>query len=222
MRRLFKIAIVLSIILTSTNSFAAEQQIDLFSPRKQTPDSKIPDLLAKPEKFEKSNNLRKKIGSFKLAKGEILYVKGIVTDAFGVPITNARLRIWQTNSAGKYHSLLNEDSEFIDHDFAMSGEASTDNLGQYGFITIFPGFYLDRAPHIHLIVEHPRFSSVETQIYFEDHERNKKDPNYLAYDKAERKMVTAEISYVNENNHELGKVAVFNITLDGIHQYKGF
>jgi len=222
MRYLFKIAIILIVVFTSTNCFAAKQQIDLFSPKKQTPDSKISELLSKPKIFEKSNNLRKKIGSFELAEGEILYIEGVVTDAFGVPITNALIKIWQTNSAGKYHTLLDKDSEFIDNNFAMSGEASTDNLGQYGFITIFPGFYSDRAPHINMIVHHPKFSTVQTQVYFKDHEFNRKDPNYLIYNEDEREMITANIEYVNKNNPKLGKIATFNITLDGIHQYKGF
>jgi protocatechuate 3,4-dioxygenase beta subunit len=222
MRCLFKIAIILIVVFVSVDCFAARQQIDLFSPKQQTPDSKIPDLLAKPKTFEKSNNLRKKIGSFELAEGEILYIEGIVTDAFGVPITNAFIKIWQTNSAGKYHTLLDKDSEYIDHNFAMSGEANTDNLGKYGFITIFPGFYSDRAPHIHMLVHHPKFGTVETQVYFSNHKRNTKDPNYLVYNENEREMITANIEYVNKNNPKLGKIATFNITLDGVHQYKGF
>lgn len=222
MRNLLKIVTILVVVFASVDCFAVKQQIDLFSPRQQTPSSKIPDLLTKPDLFEKSNNLRKRIGSFEFAEGEILYLRGVVTDAFGVPITNVRIRIWQTNSAGKYHTLLDNDSEFIDKNFAMSGEASTDNLGQYGFITIFPGFYLDRAPHIHMIVSHPEFGSLETQVYFSEHKRNKKDPNYLMYNKNEREMITVQIKNVNEDKPELGKIATFNITLDGVHQYKGF
>ncbi|MFC1659823.1 hypothetical protein ACFL0U_04625 [Pseudomonadota bacterium] len=198
-------------------------QVDLFSPRKQTPNMIISDVISKPEIFEKSNNLIKKAGSFETAAGEPLYIKGIVSDAFGVPIMGVVIRIWQTNAAGKYHTLLEEeDSEYLDPNFSVSGEAATNNIGQYGFITIFPGFFDNRAPHINMIIAHEKFGRVETQVYFEGHIRNKKDPYYLSYTDKEKQMITADVEYVDQKYPDLGKIVTFNITLDGVHQYKGF
>lgn len=215
--------IVVSFTLSfSFVSHSEINQVDLFSPRKQTPNTVISDIISKPKVFEKSNNLVQKSGSFEVAVGEPLYIKGSVSDAFGVPIMGAVIRIWQTNSTGKYHTLLDEDSEYIDQNFSMSGEATTDNLGKYGFITIFPGFFDNRAPHINMIIAHENFGKVETQIYFEGHARNEEDPYYLSYTEKEQKMVTANVEYVDESNITLGKIATFNITLDGIHKYKGF
>jgi protocatechuate 3,4-dioxygenase beta subunit len=223
MKRFFSFAIVVLAASFCSFSYASEvKKVDLFSPMKQTPNTVISDDLSIPQVFETSNNLTRKAGSFEVATGEPLYIKGIVTDAFGVPITGASIRIWQTNAAGKYHTFLEEDSEYIDHNFNMSGEASTDNIGRYGFITIFPGFYDDRAPHINMIISHESFGKVETQMYFEGHEKNIKDPYYLAYTDEEKQMVTATVKYVDDKYPELGKVATFNITLDGVHQYKGF
>ena len=148
------------------------------------------DNLTKPEVFHKSNNLTRKAGSFKKAKGEPLYIKGKVTDAFGVPISNAKIKIWQTNSAGKYHSLLETYSTYLDPNFIMSGEANTDNLGNYEFITIFPGFYDDRAPHINLMVSHDDFGIIETEFYFKNHPLNKTDPVYFAYPRQDRELLT--------------------------------
>ena len=70
-----------------------------------------------PDNFVSSNNLAKKSGSFYRAFGEIIFIQGTITDSFGLPITSAVVEIWQANSAGKYHTLLEEDSEYIDKYF---------------------------------------------------------------------------------------------------------
>lgn len=195
---------------------------DLFNPMKQTPSVLMVDNLTKPDTFHRSNNLTRKAGSFKKAKGEPLYIKGKVTDAFGVPISNAKIKIWQTNSAGKYHSMLEMYDTYLDPNFIMSGEANTDNLGNYEFITIFPGFYDDRAPHINLIVSHDDFGIIETEFYFKNHPLNKTDPVYFAYSRQDRELLTADVRYLNRDNFKEGKVVVFNIVMDGIHAYKRY
>ncbi len=202
--------------------FADEKAIDMFRPLEQTPSVAIVDNLTKPDVFAKSNNLTRKAGSFKKAIGEPLYIKGIVTDVFGVPISNARIKIWQTNAAGKYQDLLSEYDSFRDPNFIMSGEAVTDNLGRYEFITIFPGFYDDRAPHINLIVYHDKFGVIETEFYFQSHPLNDSDPIYLSYTKQERRMLTADIYYMDNNDINKGKLAIFDVVMQGIHEYKRY
>ena len=80
--------IILFVISFSFVSHAEINKVDLFSPRKQTPNMVIPDILSKPDKFEKSNNLARKAGSFEVAIGEPLYIKGTVSDAFGARRTD--------------------------------------------------------------------------------------------------------------------------------------
>ena len=218
--KIFFIFILLFCFKVEANN--SENVADLFNPMKQTPSVLMVDNLTKPEAFHKSNNLTRKAGSFKKAKGEPLYIKGKVTDAFGVPISNAKIKIWQTNSAGKYHSLLETYSTYLDPNFIMSGEANTDNLGNYEFITIFPGFYDDRAPHINLIISHDDFGIIETEFYFKNHPLNKTDPVYFAYPRQDRELLTADVRYLNKDNFKDGKVAVFNIVMDGIHAYKRY
>lgn len=195
---------------------------DLFNPMPQTPSVAMVDNITKPDVFYKSNNLTRKAGSFKMAKGEPLYIKGKVTDAFGIPISNAKIKIWQTNSAGKYHELLDKHDPYRDPNFIMSGQSNTDNLGNYEFVTIFPGFYDDRAPHINLIINHDEFGIIETEFYFKNHPLNKKDPIYNHYPRQDREMLTADVRYLNKDNYDEGKVAVFNIVMDGIHAYKKY
>jgi len=221
MKKLFSITLFSVLLLTSTQVLA-KRKLDLFDPNKPTPQAILIDNMTKPKLFEKSNNLTKRAGSFNVATGEALYIKGTVTDAFGVPIEGAIIKIWQTNATGHYQNLLSKDSKYIDPNFLTSGEAVTDNLGRYGFLTIFPGFYKDRAPHINIIISHQDFGKIETEFYFENHPKNKKDPYYLSYKEDDREMLTADVEYVNPKNHKEGKVAIFNIIMQGMHQFKGF
>ncbi|MDR2777665.1 MAG: hypothetical protein LBB24_02775 [Rickettsiales bacterium] len=189
---------------------------------RQTPSALIFDNLSKPILFSKSNNLVRRAGSFKLALGEPLYIKGKITDAFGVPIDGVIVKIWQTNATGRYHSLLQRNSKYIDKNFLMSGQSVTDNMGRYEFITIFPGFYDDRAPHINVIVSHKKFGIVETEMYFDNNPKNSKDPVYLAYSEDDRKLLTATVRPLHSGNPESGKIAIFNMVMDGLQQYKRY
>lgn len=203
---------------TSNSSYKS----DIFNPLSQTPSALIVDNMSKPKTFNKNNNLTRKTGSFYIAVGEPLYIKGNVIDAFKVPIGGVIVKIWQTNAAGKYHTLLNKNSKYIDPNFVMSGEAITDNMGNYEFLTIFPGFYDDRAPHINFLITHKKFGIIETEMYFEGHFRNDGDPIYLSYPEEDRRRLTATIDYVDIKNLAKGKIATFNIVMDGIQQYKRY
>ena len=214
----FTISNIVNVNATNKTNY----KIDVFNPLKQTPSALIIDNLSKPKTFNKNNNLTRKTGSFEVAIGEPLYLQGKIIDAFKIPIEGAIVKIWQTNAAGKYHSLLNKGSKYIDKNFIMSGQSITDNMGNYSFITIFPGYYDDRAPHINMIITHKKFGTIETEIYFDKHFRNNSDPIYLTYPKEDRIKLTAPVIYVDKEDVKKGKVATFNIVMDGIHQYKRF
>ena len=166
--------------------------------------------------------MAKKSGSFYRAFGEIIFIQGTITDSFGLPITGAVVEIWQANSAGKYHSLLEPNSEYIDPYFNMSGKAITNNVGEYNFITIMPGSKVGRAPHININVYHPKFGKLETESYFENHPNNKSDYQYTSYDKIDAELLTAKVSYSEVNNPKSVKICTFNIVLQGTHQYKKY
>lgn len=218
MKKLLYTIFITNIIAASV--FAAG--IDIFTPQKQTPNNMIINTLSKPEQFYTGNDLTRVVGSFYVATGELLYLKGSITDAFGVPIEGASVKIWQTNSSGRYQSLLKDGNEYIDKNFIMSGTAKTDNLGRYGFKTIFPGFPEGRAPHINMIILHPKFGEIQTEIYFDKHPLNEKDPQYLSYTEEDRKLLTSRVVNIDDVYPEQGKIATFNIVMDGIHSYKGY
>lgn len=200
----------------------SDKDLRVFNPLRPTPERLFKANLSKPAVFASTNNLAKKPGAFYRAFGEIIFVQGMVTDSFGVPISDAVIEIWQANAAGKYHSLLDKNSEYIDKHFSMSGRAITDNLGNYNFITILPGGVKGRAPHINMNVAHEKFGKIETEIYFEDHPFNDTDFQYLSYSQADRQALTAMVKHTNILDTKSIKLCTFNIVLKGAQQYKGF
>jgi protocatechuate 3,4-dioxygenase beta subunit len=193
-----------------------------FAPSKPTPSRFFAADLSIPDTFATTNNLAKKVGSFYRAFGEIIFIQGTISDSFGVPIEGAIIEIWQTNAAGKYHTLLEPNSEYIDKYFSMSGRAITDNLGNYHFITIMPGANPGRAPHINFNIYHPKFGRLETEMYFEKHPYNSGDYQYMAYEDDEKKMITAPVNSTDIFNPDSIKLCTFDIIMKGVHQYKRF
>jgi protocatechuate 3,4-dioxygenase beta subunit len=218
------LSICFSILFFSFEATAQKQQLiaDVFSPKSSTPNRKYTNDALIPKKFYTTNNLVRKTGSFYTAQGEVIFIKGTITDSFGVPISGAVLEIWQTNAIGKYQAILPEDSDFIDKNFTGSGRATTDNLGNYSFITIFPGSYLERTPHINVNIYHPQFGLIETEMYFKDHPRNLNDYHYLSYSKEDREAVTTRFRLRNMFNSNSNKIFIFDITMEGVHLYKNF
>ncbi len=237
-----KLVITTLLLLFSFSVFAAEEEMhpsfkhlkghpvdrfskeapSVFEPKTPTPSRFFAADLSMPEDFATTNNLVKKTGSFYRAFGEIIFIQGTLTDSFNVPIDGAVIEIWQKNSAGKYHTLLESDSEFIDKYFNMSGRTVTDNLGNYHFITIMPGSTPGRAPHINMNVYHPKFGKLETEMYFLKHPYNETDYQYLSYSEEERKALTALVRSSDIMNPQSIKLCTFDLVMKGIHQYKRF
>lgn len=205
----------------AVNDYSSEAP-SLFKPLNPTPSRFFSADLSMPEVFSTSNNLAKKAGSFYRAFGEVIFIQGTIKDSFGVPIEGVVIEIWQKNASGKYHTLLEQNSEYIDKYFNMSGRAITDNLGHYHFITIMPGSNAGRAPHINMNIYHQRFGRLETEMYFQEHPYNKSDYQYLAYDYEERKMLTAQVHKTNLLDPKSIKICTFNIILKGVHKFKRF
>ena len=211
-------------LLCQTSAVFAKQEVtnELFNPKPATPSRLFSAELSIPEKFNTTNNLIQKTGSFYAAFGEMLFVQGTITDSFSVPIEGAIIEIWQTNSAGKYQTLLDNSSDFIDKNFNMSGRTITDNLGKYFFVTIVPGSYLNRAPHINFNIYHQKFGKLETEMYFENHPKNNSDYEYLSYSQEDQKLITAKVNLTDIFNSKSTKIATFDIVMKGVHQYKRF
>lgn len=157
-----------------------------------------------------TNNLRRNIGSPFFAKGIPLIIEGHVYDVSGMPIKNVKVIITQTNHYGSYNFIVDKDSAVYDPHFLSTGISVTNNLGEYSFITIMPGFYGKRAPHVHFYVSHPTFK-IETEMFFANHPRNEIDLKFRKLSSHQQKAITAQIFYIDRSNFSHGMRAVFNI-----------
>lgn len=160
-----------------------------------------------------TNNLRRKVGSAYIANGLPLFIKGRVLDVTGSPIANVTVKIMQTNHYGSYNFLLNEKSGMYDPNFLSTGTSITNNLGQYYFSTVLPGYYGNRAPHIHFQLTHNKFT-FETEMFFKNHPRNYSDSKYIKLSDVEKNIVTANTYYVDRNDFSKGMYAVFDIYIN--------
>lgn len=62
--------------------------------------------------------------------------------------------IWHCDAAGNYSQYGNtylQRTDYSDKEF-LRGRLTTDNQGKVSFISIFPGWYAGRVPHVHIEV----------------------------------------------------------------------
>jgi len=111
--------------------------------------------------------------------GERLILTGYVVDEECRPISNAWLDFWQADGNGEYDNT----------GYRLRGHQFTDADGKYRLVTVIPGEYPGRTPHIHVKVRPTQSSPVITsQIFFPDTSLNAGD---FVYDKS------LEVRWVN-------------------------
>lgn len=99
------------------------------------------------------------------AEGERLRISGVVSDRNGVPQRDAVVEIWQADRRGRYrHPGIPE--HLRDPGFQGYGRTLTDASGTYRFVTVLPGRYGSRPPHVHFRVAQPGRPEFVTQMYF--------------------------------------------------------
>ncbi len=109
------------------------------------------------------------------AAGDVIFVRGRVTDAENKPLADVRVDIWQANHFGRYAHPDDPNTAPLDPNFQGIGITRTDANGMYGFKTIKPAAYpLSalgdsgwRAQHIHFKLSDDNERSLITQMYFE-------------------------------------------------------
>ncbi|NJB71370.1 protocatechuate 3,4-dioxygenase beta subunit [Saonia flava] len=85
------------------------------------------------------------------------------------PLDNALVDIWHCDNQGNYSEYggFRMQQTDLTQEHFLRGRQTTDVYGRVSFISIFPGYYPGRAPHIHLEVLTPDAKSVlVTQIAF--------------------------------------------------------
>lgn len=144
-------------------------------------------------------DLTKLEGHSESANGDVILVRGRVTDGDGNPLKGARVDIWQANRAGRYSHPEDPNPAPLDPNFQGIGIAYTDVEGWYGFKTIIPGPYplkflvagnnSWRAKHIHFKVAHPDKQELTTQMYFAGDPLLATDDEFLSAPKSDRDVL---------------------------------
>ena len=163
-----------------------------------------------------SNNLRRLTGSSVFASGELVILQGRVLDSACVPITGAKVEIWQADSDGRYK--WNSADEMRDMNFAGSGRTVTDNLGRYSFMTVIPGYAKDEMdPNVIIHVSHSDFIDIETRAFFSEY----RDTSPVLHDPKEEDIPEG-LSLKCFQRHGGYKKCDFEIVLDGKDAYRSY
>lgn len=84
------------------------------------------------------------------------------------PLANALVDVWHCDAVGDYSEYTMRSGNLNDTHF-LRGRQTSDANGQVSFVSIFPGYYRGRAPHIHVeVLSKGQKSLLATQIAFPD------------------------------------------------------
>ncbi len=152
------------------------------------------ELGARPDLFGPANYvLNPNIEPRGAVSGEPITIKGLVTDAEGVPVVDAMIEIWQANAAGRYADDQDLRVDLaLDEGFIGFGRGTTGEDGVFEFRTVKPGRVPGpgnslQAPHIAVsVLGRGILKRLVTRIYFEGDGANAEDP-ILALVPAERR-----------------------------------
>ncbi|KIC19935.1 dioxygenase family protein [Leisingera sp. ANG-Vp] len=139
------------------------------------------------------NDLVKVAGLVREAGGEVMSLKGQVTNEGGIPLAGLRIEIWQCDVNGKYLHPSDNRSDARDQGFQGFGHDITDREGNYSFRTIKPTRYPGRTPHIHVKVLEQGRELLTTQFYLKDHPGNDRDGLYRRMSAKQAASVSMEI-----------------------------
>lgn len=142
--------------------------------------------------IKNTSNLRRKTGIALIAAGDRIYFTGKIVDSDCVPVPEAFIEVWQADSVGAYSFKMGDMKPSKDPQFVGTGRTTTNNEGEFSFLTIFPGNYKNRAPHINFRITHPDFNETVGAVFFEYHPANAKDPVLAQYKKADQPPLIAE------------------------------
>ncbi len=125
-----------------------------------------------PEKFQPTNNLLRATGKQPIYCGQKIIVSGRILDQKCVPVSDAKVYLWQVGCDGKYpyRPLRNRiDKKMLNlaaaSTFTGCGIATTNNNGEFHFITIYPPAAKQGNPYVNIRVEHRRLGELQTKFY---------------------------------------------------------
>ncbi len=132
-----------------------------------------------PKSFEPSNNLLRRNGQEPVFCGEKVVIRGRVLDSNCVPISDAKVYLWQVGCDGKYpyeplRSHVNERNinPMSKSTFQGSGVATTNNKGEFQFITIYPAKSDHKSPYVNIRVEHRDAGELQTKFFMQHNDES--------------------------------------------------
>lgn len=144
-----------------------------------------------PEKFQLTNNLLRSTGDQPIYCGQKIIVKGRLLDINCVPIADAKIYLWQIGCDGKYpYKALRKNIDKSAFNltnastFQGSGIATTNNLGEFYFLTILPPSQKQEGSNVNVRVEHRTLGTLQTKLHFSSDKLNleQEDVNQLLGD----------------------------------------
>lgn len=123
----------------------------------------------------------------------------------GRPLAGVAVDMWQCDARGAYSGFDNDPDELIANgarqrprnaDRFLRGTQCTDQDGIVTFRTIFPGWYVPRAPHVHLRLRVDDRAVHTTQLYFPEHVTAWVAKQKPYAQRADRRTVTNEDDFV--------------------------
>ena len=114
-------------------------------------------------------------------QGQLIEIRGRVTEEGGVPLHNVVLEIWQADANGIYRHPADPRARHADAEFLGWGRTATDREGAFLFRTIMPGRShfpngTLRAPHINFVVlASGLMRQLQTVMFFEGNAANTTD-----------------------------------------------
>ncbi len=100
------------------------------------------------------------------------------------PLAGAVVDIWHCDAQGIYSDVMDSSFNTVGKKF-LRGYQVTDKEGSVRFITIYPGWYPGRTPHIHFKIRtNPKYTrGVEftSQLYFDDSTTDRVYAKHAAY-----------------------------------------
>lgn len=133
-----------------------------------------------PESFQTTNNLLRLPGNEPVYCGQKIIIKGVLLDQKCVPVQDAKIYLWQVNCNGKYpykplRSRVKKNMIAVStgSTFQGSGIATTNNKGEFYFITIMPPVIHDsKMPYVNVRVESRKLGKTQTKLFFSSEKLN--------------------------------------------------
>ena len=126
------------------------------------------------------------------ARGEHFDLVGTVSDANGRIVDGAEVEIWQCDVFGSYRHPKGAGDQ-VDEGFQGFGMSKTDAQGAYRFRTIRPVPYPGRTPHIHVLLRHPSFGTLISQLFVVGDAGNARDFLYRSLSNDDRASVDMQL-----------------------------